>query len=119
MKKIFLYLFLFFALLSFYDCSESSDSYLESNHIIEDSRILHLRNKIANFGEVQSSHIGHPILNDSKYGDKNFNKMISPKQIKRMALHSSEIRFTDQDGIKIHAKSAIDEAITILLDTLK
>ena len=68
---------------------------------------------------VQSSHIGHPILNDSKYGDKNFNKMISPKKIKRMALHSSEIRFVDQDGIKIHAKSEIDDAFTILLDTLK
>ena len=68
---------------------------------------------------VQSSHIGHPILNDAKYGDKNFNKTISPKKIKRMALHSSEIRFVDQDGIKIHAKSEIDEAFTILLDTLK
>jgi 23S rRNA-/tRNA-specific pseudouridylate synthase len=68
---------------------------------------------------VQSSHIGHPILNDAKYGDKDFNKMISPKKIKRMALHSSEIRFVDQDGIKIHAKSEIDEAFTILLDTLK
>ncbi|NDH59724.1 MAG: RNA pseudouridine synthase, partial [Proteobacteria bacterium] len=68
---------------------------------------------------VQSSHIGHPILNDAKYGDKNFNKTISPKKIKRMALHSSEIRFVDQDGIKIHAKSEIDEAFTILLDILK
>jgi hypothetical protein len=45
--------------------------------------------------------------------------MISPKKIKRMALHSSEIRFVDQDGIKIHAKSEIDKAFTILLDTLK
>ena len=68
---------------------------------------------------VQSSHIGHPILNDAKYGDKNFNKTISSKKIKRMALHSSEIRFVDQDGIKIHAKSEIDEAFTMLLDTLK
>jgi 23S rRNA pseudouridine955/2504/2580 synthase len=68
---------------------------------------------------VQSSHMGHPILNDAKYGDKNFNKAISPKKIKRMALHSSEIKFIDQEGIKIHAKSDIDEAFTILLDTLK
>ena len=68
---------------------------------------------------VQSNYIGHPILNDSKYGDKNFNKTMSPKKIKRMALHSSEIRFLDQHGTKIHAKSKIDEAFTILLDTLK
>ena len=68
---------------------------------------------------VQSSHIGHPILNDAKYGDKNFSKTISPKKIKRMALHSSEIRFIDQDGIKIHAKSNIDDAFSTLLDILK
>ena len=68
---------------------------------------------------VQSSHIGHPILNDAKYGDKNFNKTISPNKIKRMALHSSEIRFIDQDGIKIHAKSYIDDAFSTLLDILK
>ena len=37
---------------------------------------------------VQSSHIGHPILNDVKYGDKNFSKTISPKKIKRMGTPS-------------------------------
>ena len=72
---------------------------------------------------MQISNNLHCIMIDSHkfflYGDKNFNKTISPKKIKRMALHSSEIRFVDQDGIKIHAKSEIDEAFTILLDILK
>jgi len=68
---------------------------------------------------VQSNYMGHPILNDEKYGDKNFNKNIASKDIKRMALHASEIRFVDQDGIKIDVKSELDEAFLSILDALE
>ena len=68
---------------------------------------------------VQSNYMGHPILNDEKYGDKNFNKNIASKDIKRMALHASEIRFVDQDGIKIEVKSELDEAFLSILDALE
>ncbi|MDB4661111.1 RluA family pseudouridine synthase [Gammaproteobacteria bacterium] len=68
---------------------------------------------------VQSNYIGHPILNDKKYGDKNFNKNIASNDIKRMALHASEIRFVDQDGIKIDVKSELDEAFLSVLDALE
>ena len=68
---------------------------------------------------VQSNHIGHPVLNDNKYGDRNFNKEISPKGNKRMALHSSQIEFFDVGNKLISINAELDKSFKNLLDTLK
>ena len=68
---------------------------------------------------VQSNHIGHPVLNDNKYGDRNFNKEISPKGNKRMALHSSQIEFFDIGNNLISINAELDKSFKNLLDTLK
>ena len=68
---------------------------------------------------VQSSHIGHPVLNDDKYGDKDFNKEIAPKNIRRMALHSSQIEFFDADNKLISINAELDNLFLNLIDALK
>ena len=68
---------------------------------------------------VQSNHIGHPVLNDNKYGDRNFNKEVSPKGNKRMALHSSQIEFFDIGNNLISINAELDKSFKNLLDTLK
>ena len=68
---------------------------------------------------VQSNHIGHPVLNDNMYGDRNFNKEVSPKGNKRMALHSSQIEFFDIGNNLISINAELDKSFKNLLDTLK
>ena len=68
---------------------------------------------------VQSQYIGHPVLNDDKYGDKEFNKSPLLKNTKRMALHSSEMEFIDQSNKTIKVKAQIDKSFNELLELLK
>ncbi|NCX34534.1 MAG: RluA family pseudouridine synthase [Proteobacteria bacterium] len=68
---------------------------------------------------VQSSYIGHPVLNDEKYGDREFNKNIFNKQFQRMALHSSEIEFLDSDNKSIRIKAEPDDSFLDMVAFLK
>ena len=68
---------------------------------------------------VQSNHIGHPVLNDNKYGDIEFNNQISPKNIKRMALHSMLIEFYDMENKLISIKAQLDDSFLNLIEGLK
>lgn len=48
---------------------------------------------------VHSAYLGHPILNDDKYGDRDFNKRISQQTgIKRLCLHARELEVLNQEG---------------------
>ena len=42
---------------------------------------------------VHTTYLGHPIAGDQKYGDKEFNKNLRKRGIKRMCLHSHSINF--------------------------
>ena len=68
---------------------------------------------------VQSNHIGHPVLNDNKYGDIEFNNQIAPKNIKRMALHSMLIEFYDMENKLISIKAELDDLFLNLIEGLK
>ena len=68
---------------------------------------------------VQSNHIGHPVLNDNKYGDIEFNNEVSPKNIKRMALHSMLIEFYDMQNKLISIKAELDDSFVNLIEGLK
>ena len=46
---------------------------------------------------VHSSHSGHPILGDTKYGDPIYNKEQQSKGLKRMLLHAESINFLNLD----------------------
>lgn len=43
---------------------------------------------------VHAAHVGHPIAGDSKYGDREFNKSVREKGIRRLALHAHTLEFT-------------------------
>ncbi|HIH2762988.1 MAG TPA: RluA family pseudouridine synthase [Candidatus Azoamicus sp.] len=69
---------------------------------------------------IHLTHIGYPIANDEKYGNKTFNNEIKKYGISRMILHSKTIKFTcpiTQKKITIH--SEYDCEIKKLIKNLK
>ena len=55
---------------------------------------------------VHASHQGHPIAEDDRYGDVDFNKESRQRGLKRMFLHAHSIEFilpSDQRRIKVVA----------------
>ena len=59
--------------------------------------------------------MGHPIINDKKYGDWDYNKTIS-KKVKRMGLHAHKLSFVDKDSIEINLIADIDETFEDLIN---
>ena len=68
---------------------------------------------------IQSANIGHPIINDKKYGLFNLNKEISKKtSISRLALHASSIVFSRLNGTSVAYKAPKNNDFDILLSQL-
>lgn len=60
---------------------------------------------------VHSASIGHPVAGDDKYGNKEFNKAMRQKGLKRLFLHAAELTFTlpkTQEIMTIEAKLDTD-----------
>ncbi len=54
---------------------------------------------------VHALHVGHPIVGDDKYGDKDFNKTMRKLGCKRMFLHAYSIKFNlDEQEIFVKAE---------------
>ena len=66
---------------------------------------------------IHSNEIGHPVINDSKYGDWKFNRSIRNLG-KRMALHAHTIEFTDRLGKQIKVVAKLDKEFNNLLKLL-
>jgi 23S rRNA pseudouridine955/2504/2580 synthase len=64
---------------------------------------------------VHANEMGHPIINDKKYGDWDYNKKIS-KKVKRMGLHAHKLSFVDKDSIEINLIADIDETFEDLIN---
>lgn len=47
---------------------------------------------------VHAAHIGHPVVGDDKYGDRDVNKVARQKGCKRMFLHAEQLAFSRDDG---------------------
>ena len=56
---------------------------------------------------IHASSIGHPVLFDNKYGDKDFNKLFKTKNQKDIMLHSRSIIFKDMNSKLIKINSDI------------
>ena len=68
---------------------------------------------------IQSANIGHPIINDKKYGLFNLNKEISKKtSISRLALHASSIEFCRLNGTSVAYKAPKNNDFDILVSQL-
>jgi len=66
---------------------------------------------------IHSNEIGHPVINDDKYGDWKFNKSIQTFG-SRMGLHAYKLNFTDQNGKHIKVISKLDKSFQNLLELL-
>ncbi len=66
---------------------------------------------------IHSNEIGHPVINDSKYGDWKFNRSIR-NYGKRMALHAHTMEFADQLGKQIKVVAKLDKEFINLLKLL-
>lgn len=69
---------------------------------------------------IHLSYIGHPIANDSKYGNKTFNKEIKKLKINRMLLHSKTIKFKCPISKKIYEINAkYDSNMQTFIDNME
>ena len=64
---------------------------------------------------VHANEMGHPIINDKKYGDWDYNKKIS-KKVKRMCFHAHKLSFVEKDSIEINLIADIDETFEDLIN---
>ena len=69
---------------------------------------------------VHSSHIGHPIAGDEKYGDESFNRQMAELGLKRLFLHAEELTFTlPETGKPITIRAPLEESLALLLNKLE
>jgi 23S rRNA pseudouridine955/2504/2580 synthase len=68
---------------------------------------------------VHAAYIGHPIAGDEKYGDKEFNKIMRQKGLKRLFLHAYRIKFRlPSYPTFINIKAELGEDLLKFLKTL-
>lgn len=68
---------------------------------------------------VHAQYRGHPIAGDEKYGDKDFNKIMREKGIKRLFLHAHTVEFTIASiGQHVRVEAPLDEDLKKCLKSL-
>ena len=68
---------------------------------------------------VHAQYSGHPIAGDDKYGDDEFNRMMSTHGLKRLFLHAAELHFTLPEHGTVHVEAPLDDNLQKLLNSLE
>jgi 23S rRNA pseudouridine955/2504/2580 synthase len=69
---------------------------------------------------VHAAHIGHPLAGDSKYGDREFDRVMRDSGLRRMFLHAHMVEFHDSGSDEtIHVSAPLDDALRSVLDRLE
>ncbi|MEQ8290020.1 MAG: RluA family pseudouridine synthase [Gammaproteobacteria bacterium] len=69
---------------------------------------------------VHSASIGHPVIADEKYGDKDTNQHFRQLGLRRLFLHASALRFrSPASGKKLNIKAPLDPQLLSILDGLE
>jgi 23S rRNA pseudouridine955/2504/2580 synthase len=69
---------------------------------------------------VHSTHIGHPIAGDDKYGDEAFNRQMAEQGLKRLFLHAESLTFTlPETGKPITIRAPLEPSLMQLLEKLE
>lgn len=69
---------------------------------------------------VHSASIGHPVIADDKYGDKEVNGRFKQLGLRRLFLHASELQLrSPANGKKLNIKAPLDEGLQVILDGLE
>jgi 23S rRNA pseudouridine955/2504/2580 synthase len=65
---------------------------------------------------VHALHAGHPLLGDSKYGDREANLKAKREGLSRLFLHASELSFSNTAGERQTVRAPLDEELQLFLD---
>lgn len=69
---------------------------------------------------VQAAHVGHPVVGDDKYGDRETNRVFREKGLKRLFLHAVSIGFAWPDsGERVDVHAPLDDDLRRVLDVLE
>ena len=69
---------------------------------------------------VQAAHVGHPLLGDDKYGDREANRRFEQLGLKRLFLHSVAIGFEWPDTLnRVDVSAPLDADLRQVLDRLE
>lgn len=69
---------------------------------------------------VQAAHVGHPLLGDDKYGDREANRAFRKLGLKRLFLHAASIGFEWQDNRnRVDVNAPLDDDLRAVLDRLE
>ena len=69
---------------------------------------------------VHAAHIGHPVVGDDKYGDREVNKGFRSLGLKRMFLHAHSLSFVHPaTGEPVSASAPLDDVLRGTLDQLE
>ncbi|MGH8282657.1 MAG: 23S rRNA pseudouridine(955/2504/2580) synthase RluC [Gammaproteobacteria bacterium] len=69
---------------------------------------------------VHAAHLGHPVLGDDKYGDREANKRFRTLGLKRMFLHASSLSFDHPaTGEPLLVSAPLDDNLKAVLDRME
>jgi 23S rRNA pseudouridine955/2504/2580 synthase len=68
---------------------------------------------------VHAAVSGHPIAGDPKYGEREFNRVMRERGLRRLFLHAAELRIERADGSMLDLAAPLDPALQALLDRLE
>lgn len=69
---------------------------------------------------VQAAHVGHPVLGDDKYGDREANKRFRKLGLKRLFLHAASVGFEWPDnGGRVDVHAPLEEDLRGVIDQLE
>lgn len=104
------------------DKNKNSETTIENIETYKNSSLIRIIPKTGRLHQIRIhlTHIGNPIANDEKYGNKTFNNEIKKYGVSRMILHSKSIEFKcpiTHQTFKINAK--YDKKINTLIKILQ
>ncbi len=65
---------------------------------------------------VHLAHYQHPVIGDTKYGDKTINATFRKRGLNRLALHASRIAFDLDDGERMHYQAELPQVFTDVIE---
>jgi len=69
---------------------------------------------------VQAAHVGHPLLGDDKYGDRDANRAFRKFGLRRLFLHAANIGFEWPDNFnRVDVSAPLDDDLRQVLDRLE
>lgn len=69
---------------------------------------------------VQAAHVGHPLLGDDKYGDREANREFRRFGLRRLFLHAASVGFEWPDNLnRVDVSAPLDDDLRAVIDALE